>query len=364
METSNSNDRHASDRRWEPCDLRRPTKLSREQLRSLDLFHDTFARKLSSGLGRLARSSASVEIIRTTQLTWDEYVRTLPAVTTLITSSAAPLPGDILIEMDTSLSLALAGRLIGGSGRMEPPRRPGELELPAVRRIAAVATEALGDALTQFIDVQTNIEAIDMSPQLIGLAAPSQMVLALVYSLAIPGCGVIGDLSVVLSLSTLTPMLEKIMSHAAERAGSELDPMVMRTVAETVPLVLEATLAKMVMPAGSIAALTPGDVVVLDHRIGQLANVSIGDVTVMRGHLGRRGSRLAIAVADHPFDRVPAMAGAFVGNDANGSLNGPSSGSGLHGYSSVAHDVPTDHTARQHDARNAESSTSPVHSLR
>ncbi len=352
-----------TDRVWEQCDLRRPTKLSREQLRSLDLFHDTFSRKLSSGLGRLARSSASVEIVRTTQLTWDEYVRTLPTVTTLITASASPLPGDILIEMDTSLSLALAGRLIGGSGRMEAPRRPGELELPAVRRIASVAVEALGDALTQFLDVETAIEGIDLSPQLIGLAAPSQMVLALTYSLAVPGCQLAGDLSVVMSLSTLTPMLEKIMSHAAERAGSDLDPMIMRTVAEKVPLVLEATLSRMVMSAGSIAALVPGDVVVLDHRLNQLANVSIGEVTVVRGHLGRRGSRLAIAVAEHPFDPMPRMA-AMV-NEAMGSGSGPNTGAGLHGYSQVTHDVaPVDQDARQHDARNAESSSSPVHSLR
>ena len=124
--------RQELDRQWEPCDLRRPTKLSREQLRSLDLFHDTFSRKMSTSVGRLARSSAAVEIVRTTQLSWDEYTRTLPAVTTLITASAVPLPGDILIEMDTSLSLAIAGRLLGGTGRVEAPRRPGELELPAL----------------------------------------------------------------------------------------------------------------------------------------------------------------------------------------------------------------------------------------
>ncbi|MCU1396922.1 MAG: hypothetical protein JWN62_31 [Acidimicrobiales bacterium] len=349
---------HAADRPWEPCDLRRPTKLSREQLRSLDLFHDTFSRKLSTGIGRLARSSSAVENIRTTQLSWDEYLRTLPAITTLVTASAAPLPGDMLIEMDTSLSLALASRLLGGSGRVEAPRRPGELEIPAVRRIGSAAVEALGEALSQFVDVRSSLESVDLSPQLVGLAAPSQMVLVLGYSLNIPGCNLSGDLAVVLSLTTLTPILEQIMSHTAERAGTDVDPNLMRSVAERVPLVLEATLARTVMSAGAVASLVPGDVVVLDHRVGQPATVAIGALPVLRGHLGRRGSRLAISVSDHPFDAPAPLA-------TNSAATGPVSSVGHHSHSQPAYDVPAfDQEARQHDARNADSSPSPVHSFR
>ena len=125
------------DRQWESFDLRRPTKLSREQLRAFDLFHDTFSRRLSNSVGRLARAAATVDIVRMSQLTWEEYQRTLPAVTTLVTAMAPPLPGELLVEMDTSLSLALAGRLLGGSGRMEAPRHPSELELPALQRIGS-----------------------------------------------------------------------------------------------------------------------------------------------------------------------------------------------------------------------------------
>ncbi len=353
-----------NERNWEPCDLRRPTKLSREQLRSLDLFHDTFSRRLSSGVSRLARSSAAVEIVRTTQLTWEEYLRTLPTVTTLVTVTAPPLPGDILVEMDTSLSLALASRLLGGSGRVEPPRRPGELELPAVQRIAGVTVDALGDALNQFLDVHAELDAVDLSPQLLGLASPSQVVLVLTYALNVPSCSMSGDLSVVMSLSTLTPMLEKLMSHAAERAGADLDPTAMHGVTERVPIEVQATLSTTVMSAGSIAALTAGDVIVLDHRAGQPALVSIGDIAVLRGHLGRRGSRLAIAVSDHPFFDPPANPAPVF----QGPVSGPGANAGQHGYAQVSsHDATTDPdliSGRQHDARDADTRTSAVHSLR
>ena len=207
----------AGDRSWEPIDFRRPTKLSREQLRSLDLFHDTFTRRLSNTLGAVVRTPLGLDIVRTSQVSWDEYVRSLPAVTTLFSVSVRPLQGEVLVEMDTTLSLALASRLLGGTGRPEPPRRPGDLELPSLRRLGAVATEAIADALGEFLEVDAHLEAVDLNPQLLGLGAPTQMVLVLTYSVSVPGSGLTGDLAVVISLSTLTPMLE--MPHRSRRAS-------------------------------------------------------------------------------------------------------------------------------------------------
>lgn len=339
-------DLQTPDRQWESFDLRRPTKLSREQLRAFDLFHDTFSRRLSNSVGRLARAAATVDIVRMSQLTWEEYQRTLPAVTTLVTAMAPPLPGELLVEMDTSLSLALAGRLLGGSGRMEPPRHPSELELPALQRVGALTVEALGEALGQFVDVSSHMQHLDLSPQLLAIAAPSQVVLVLTFSMTMPLLGTQGDLSLVMPLSSLSPMLEQLLSHSADRSGNQ-QPSHMQPVVETIPVVLHATLNPIRMAASSVAALTPGDVIVLDHRVGQPAVVSVGGQELMRGHLGRRGARLAIAVSEHPFDAPPPSPTSTNGMHAGSNLSfsgpvapaGPDLTSGQHGYAQTAVDT-------------------------
>jgi flagellar motor switch protein FliM len=264
----------------------------------------------------------------------------------------------VLVEIDTSLSLALATRLLGGTGRAEPPRRPGELEMPSLRRLGLVATEAIGDALGEFVEVDANLEAIDLNPQLLGLSAPTQMVLVLTYAVSVPGSGISGDLSVVISLSTLTPMLERMLAHAAERAGAETDPSLMVAIAQQLQVQLEAHLASTTMPAGAVAALTPGDVLVLDHRITQPATVSVSGTSVLRGHLGRRGSRLAISVSEHPFD-PPVEPPTPVTMDAAG----PAQFAGQHGLSQWSDD-DAGLQPREHDARTADPSASAVHSLR
>lgn len=359
MDTVTSSTATLPDRAWEPIDFRRPTKLSREQLRSLDLFHDTFMRRLSSTMSAVVRTPLGLDIVRTSQVSWDEYVRSLPAVTTLFSVSVRPLQGEVLVEMDTTLSLALASRLLGGTGRAEPPRRPGELELPSLRRLGAVASDAIGDALGEFVDVEPHLEAVDLNPQLLGLSAGTQVVLVLTYSMSVPGSGITGDLSVVISLSTLTPMLERMLAHAAERAGAETDPSLMVSIVQQLPVQLEAHLASTTMPAGAVAALATGDVLVLDHRITQPATVSVAGTPVLRGHLGRRGSRLAISVSDHPFDTPeppapPVLSVPQFGPDEpvghQGPLQWPDDDAGL--------------GSKEHDARAADPSTSAVHSLR
>ena len=322
-----------TDTQWEKCDFRRPSKLGREQVPSLDLFHDTFARRLSTSIGNIARANATVEIVRVSQLTWDEYVRTLPAFTFLATATLKPLQGDALVEVDTPLALGLANRLLGGAGRIEPPRRPTELEVPPLRRLGASAVEALGDALSQFVPVQSEITSIDLSPQLVSISSPSQIVLVLTYGLMIQGTELAGDLSVVISLSTMTPMLEKLTSHNNERGGGDPDPLVMERVVQAIPLWVEARLEPTFLPAGVIAGLTVGDVLVLDHRIAEPASVTVSGRHLFNAHIGRRGSRLAVSVAHTPFPEIHgpsvldgpqsefAQDDAFVDHDGSDATN-------------------------------------------
>ena len=165
----------------------------------------------------------------------------------------------------------------------------------------------------------------------------------LTFSMSMPLLGTQGDLSLVMPLSSLSPMLEQLLSHSAERAGNQQTSH-MQPVVETIPVVLHATLNPIRMSASGVAALSPGDVIVLDHRVGQPAVVSVGGQELLRGHLGRRGARLAIAVSEHPFDAPPAPSPVVQTSSAmsfSGPVApaGPDLTSGPHGYAQTAVDT-------------------------
>jgi flagellar motor switch protein FliM len=200
--------------------------------------------------------------------------------------------------------------------------------------------EALGDAMSQFVQVESELLSVDLSPQLVALTSPTQIVLVLTYAIGVQGTELFGDLSVVISLSTMTPMLEKLASHNIEKLGPEFDHSVVEQVVRGIPLVLEARLAPTSMAAGSIASLSVGDVVVLEHRLSQPASVTVGGRHLFHAHVGRRGSRLAVAVAETPFPESRGPRG-LDGPQSSDQIDDPDhEGPGLH-----------EGEVREHDAR-------------
>ncbi|MGM0817936.1 MAG: FliM/FliN family flagellar motor switch protein, partial [Actinomycetota bacterium] len=73
-------------------------------------------------------------------------------------------------------------------------------------------------------------------------------------------------------------------------------------------------------------SLAVGDVLRLDHRVGQTVEGVVGDAVVLEGHPGRRGRRLALQVTDLVMPRRPldlAEAEPKAGAEPAGDLPAP-----------------------------------------
>src|SRR3954451_23362631 len=89
-----------------PYDFRRPIKLSRDHVRTLQIAFETYARSCGTLLTNRLRVVSSVRLTSIEQLKYDEYVATLgnPTVVTLV--SLDPLPGTVLMEMSSPSVMA------------------------------------------------------------------------------------------------------------------------------------------------------------------------------------------------------------------------------------------------------------------
>ena len=57
-----------------PYDFRRPNRIAKEQVRTLQMMHDTFARSVSSSLSAYLRSMVEVQLTSVEQLTYGEFM--------------------------------------------------------------------------------------------------------------------------------------------------------------------------------------------------------------------------------------------------------------------------------------------------
>src|SRR6056297_3416768 len=71
-------------------DFRRPDKLSKEQMRTLQMIHENLARLLTTTLSTKLRSMVDFEVASIEQLSYEEFIRSLPQPTIIGISEMDP----------------------------------------------------------------------------------------------------------------------------------------------------------------------------------------------------------------------------------------------------------------------------------
>ena len=102
---------------YEVYDFRRPDKFAKDQLRTMQMLHETFARLFASSLSAYLRVPVHVDLVSVEQLPYDEYMRSLTN-SIINVFSMAPLSGQALLELEFNVVLSMIDRLLGGPGSM------------------------------------------------------------------------------------------------------------------------------------------------------------------------------------------------------------------------------------------------------
>src|SRR4051795_4268669 len=113
-------------RRSEPrtYDFRRPTKLSREHVRVLQIAQEAFARQATTHLTSMLRAGARLELAGIEQFSYDDYIATLPNPVFIATFTIEPLAGKGMLAYPLDIAMAAIDHMLGGSGTTEQPNRP------------------------------------------------------------------------------------------------------------------------------------------------------------------------------------------------------------------------------------------------
>lgn len=305
--------------RLQGFDFRRRSRFSRDQVRALEIAHELFARRFASAVGNSLRTLVQLEPISTDEVSYDDYIRSMPNPNLLAVVGLSPLPGPVLLEMNVQLALQLVDRMLGGRGQPVGLRRPTELETYLLRDIIRLADDSLQDALEPTGEVAPELGTIEYNPQLVTVCPPGDMVLLLTYRMAIPQSGAEGLLTLCYPASTLAPALDRLAAQAwseqaAVRSGQDEESrrLLSDSLAD-VDVTLSVRLDDSAVPAADLAALRVGDVLRLDHRADQPVRGHVAGVDLLEGHLGRRGRRLALQVTRRadppPAEAPPAPAG-------------------------------------------------------
>jgi flagellar motor switch protein FliM len=282
----------------EPYDFRRPTKLAREHVRTLQIAYETFARQFATLLTTSLRAVSQVTLLSIEQFTYDEYIASLSSPTIVAMVTLEPLPGTAILEFSLSTAMASIDHMLGGSGGSQPARPLTDIETPLLQSLIDRILGELRYAFESIVSVRPRLAGIEYNPQFVQAGGASDPVIVSSFEMRV---GVEECVATVcLPFSMIFPKLQGdragVQLSTAQRAARDIAHRNLVAGLESVPLEVGVRFQQIRMRPENLVNLSPGDIVTLGHPVTQPLAVTSAGITFAQAVLGSQGSRLACLV--------------------------------------------------------------------
>ncbi len=281
-------------------DFRRPSKLSREHIRALQMAYETFARRMTTLLTSSLRQVCQVTITDISQESYDEYITGLENQTLMCPLSLPPLAGTGVVEFSLPVALAAIDHMLGGPGGQQSPRTLTDIETTLIRGLLDQLVATLRYSLEPIAPVLPSLGPIEYNPQFVQAASATDAVVVGSFEMAI------GAESCRLTLCLpLAPLLPRLIAQRPREEVEQSDPATVEAGARKlrerlgdVPLDVAVHFAPIRLSPDRILTLAEGDLITLSHRAGAPLTVQAGGVTFGSAIAGRSGNRLAALIVN------------------------------------------------------------------
>jgi flagellar motor switch protein FliM len=284
-----------------PYDFRRPIKLSREHVRTLQIAFETYARSCGTLFTTRLRVVSSVTLASIEQLNYDEYVASLANPTVIATVAIDPLPGTVLLEMSTSAVMTAIDHMLGGPGGPQPERPLTEVEMPLLRGLLERMLGELRYGFETLVDISPKVRDIEYNAQFLRAHQPGDAVVVASFEMKIGTEECVA--SICLPFNTILPVLEKqetVELTPAERMVRDSAHRRLTAGLSAAPIDVAVRFQPIRMRTDDIVDLRPGDVVPLGHPTSLPLEVTVNETVFAYAVPGNQGARLACLVVPAP----------------------------------------------------------------
>ncbi|MCL2185425.1 MAG: flagellar motor switch protein FliM [Treponema sp.] len=167
----------AGSRKIKIYDFKRPDRFSKEQLRNISIIHEHFARLITNSITAKCRAMSYAHIASVDQLTFEEFIRSVPTPSSLGIINMHPLNGYAVLEIDPSISFAMLDRILGGYGNAPNIQHEmTDIEKSLMTGIFNRMIANLCEAWMPVLNLQPRLEAIETNPQFLKISQPTEMI--------------------------------------------------------------------------------------------------------------------------------------------------------------------------------------------
>lgn len=283
-------------------DFKRPDKFSKEQIRTVSIMHETFARLTTTSLSAQLRSLVHVHVASVDQLTYEEFIRSIPNPTTLSVINMDPLKGSAVLEIDPSVTFSIIERLFGGQGDGAKVNRDlSDIEQSVMEGIIVRILGNMREAWSQVIDLRPRLGQIKTNPQFAQIVPPTEMVVLVTLETKVGE--VEGMMNFCIPYLTIEPIISKLSAqywYSSVRRGTTTENLnILRDRLASIDVPVAAEIGKMNLTVRDVLSLTRGDVIRLSNvRIGDQMVLKVGNKPKFMCRPGVVGNKMAVQITE------------------------------------------------------------------
>lgn len=282
--------------------FRRPDKFSKDNLKALRDIHREFSKAISLVLSGYLRMRVEIEIVSVDQLTYEEFVRSMPSPISVGVFEFEPLSGQILLGISFEVISCIVNRMLGGVGNIESQTRElTDIEKALAKKIINIIIKSLEDSWNAIIPVSGKFISLDDNYQSIQVATAGEIVALLTFEVQISG-----KHFGLFSLCFPYPVLETVLGHLSTQhifqtkglVASNDERMKMISKINTSNVDLRVQFGQCSITLDDFLQLSEGDIIKLDNKVQDDLIVKVNGEKKFFARPGTMKDKICVKITD------------------------------------------------------------------
>lgn len=282
--------------------FRRPDKFSKDNLRALRDIHREFSKAISLVLSGYLRMRVEIEIVSVDQLTYEEFVRSMPFPISVGVFEFEPLSGQVLLGISFEVISCIVNRMLGGVGNIENQTRElTDIEKALAKKVINIIIKSLEDSWNTIIPVTGKFISLDDNYQSIQVATAGEIVALLTFEVQISG-----KHFGLFSLCFPYPVLETVLGHLSTQhifqtkglVASNDERLKMISKINTSNVDLRVQFGQCSITLDDFLQLSEGDIIKLDNKVQDDLIVKVNGEKKFFARPGTLKDKICVKITD------------------------------------------------------------------
>lgn len=282
--------------------FRRPDKFSKDNLRALRDIHREFSKAISLVLSGYLRMRVEIEIVSVDQLTYEEFVRSMPSPISVGVFEFEPLSGQILLGISFEVISCIVNRMLGGIGSIDAQSRElTDIEKALAKKVINIIIKSLEDSWNTIIPVTGKFISLDDNYQSIQVATAGEIVALLTFEVQISG-----KHFGLFSICFPYPVLETVLGHLSTQhifqtkglvaSNDERLKMISKINSSTVDLRVQFGSCSITLD--DFLQLSEGDIIKLDNKVDDDLIIKVNGEKKFFARPGTMKDKICVKITD------------------------------------------------------------------